>query len=178
MKLARLLFILILGCGLVSLSFSETITSNNSQSPEKDIFFMQQALQVAAEGLKNNERHIGAIIVDSNGNIVTSSYNTINKHHDISGHAEVNAIRKACLKLQSKTLQGMTIYTTWEPCPMCLQMILETKISRLVYGKTKDINSPTQTMSKPVDFSTQIKSSGLQVTGGILAELCEPSVGM
>ncbi|MFN0116812.1 MAG: nucleoside deaminase [Elusimicrobiota bacterium] len=77
----------------------------------------------------------GAVIV-KNGKIISFGWNTVLSTCDPTSHAEVNAIRKASLKLRSFHLTGCVIYSTTEPCPMCFSAIHWAKIKKIVYATT------------------------------------------
>ncbi|MBS5777986.1 MAG: nucleoside deaminase [Acholeplasma sp.] len=76
----------------------------------------------------------GAVIVDSNNNIIAVASNTVLKDNDPTAHAEINAIRKACKKLNTHDLTGYKIYATGYPCPMCLSAIIWSNIKEVYYG--------------------------------------------
>ncbi|MFA5380354.1 MAG: nucleoside deaminase [Candidatus Izemoplasmatales bacterium] len=76
----------------------------------------------------------GAAIVDSQGEILAVSSNSVLADHDPTAHAEIKAIRAACLAINSHDLSGCTLYTTAYPCPMCLGAILWANIKNIVYG--------------------------------------------
>jgi guanine deaminase len=76
----------------------------------------------------------GAVIVDSNNNTIAVASNTVLKDNDPTAHAEINAIRKACKKLNTHDLTGYKIYATGYPCPMCLSAIIWSNIKEVYYG--------------------------------------------
>lgn len=77
----------------------------------------------------------GAIVVDEDGSVVGSGYNTVlSKNHDVTAHAEINAIRDACSRMGTHDLSGCTIYITAHPCPMCMGAIRWSNISAIKYG--------------------------------------------
>lgn len=76
----------------------------------------------------------GAVIVDSNYNVIAVASNTVLKDNDPTAHAEINAIRKACKKLNTHDLTGYKIYATGYPCPMCLSAIIWSNIKEVYYG--------------------------------------------
>ncbi|MFZ1007420.1 MAG: nucleoside deaminase [Candidatus Sulfotelmatobacter sp.] len=79
----------------------------------------------------------GADIVDSkSGKRLMRATNTVGPEHDPSAHAEVHTIRLACKGLNSYSLRGYTLYTTCEPCPMCMACALWARLDRVVYGAT------------------------------------------
>ncbi len=95
--------------------------------------FMQRAIQLAVENVHNGGGPFGAVIV-KDGEIVATGVNRVTANHDPTAHAEVSAIRAACEKLQTFQLDGCDIYSSCEPCPMCLGAIYWAHIDRLYYG--------------------------------------------
>lgn len=99
---------------------------------------MQKAVERARKTMNNNEGGpFGAVIVDKNNEIVSIASNQVLKKNDPTAHAEVEAIREACKKLGTHNLEGCTIYSSCEPCPMCLSAIIWANIKTLYYGATK-----------------------------------------
>ena len=96
--------------------------------------YMEKALQLANKAKKINEIPVGSVVVDSKGEIIAYSYNTNARDKDPTAHAEINAIREACILLNSERLNGCDIYVTLEPCIMCAAAISRAKIKRLYYG--------------------------------------------
>ncbi len=95
--------------------------------------FMQVAIEKARYGVQNGQSPFGACVV-KNGEVISSGSNTVWKDGDITAHAEINAIRKACKKLNSVDLSGCIVYSTCEPCPMCFTACYWARISKIVYG--------------------------------------------
>lgn len=100
--------------------------------------FMDEALKEAYEGIeKGHGGPFGAVIVKE-GKIVGRGHNRVLLKKDPTCHGEMEAIRDACANLSSHDLSGCEIYTTAEPCPMCLGGILWANISKVYYGCTVD----------------------------------------
>lgn len=104
---------------------------------------MDEKLDIAAieaiEGVNNKDGGpFGAVIVDSDGNIVSKGHNMVLSSNDPTAHAEVVAIRRACSKLKTHDLSGYTIYSSCEPCPMCLSAIIWSNIKCIYYGATRE----------------------------------------
>ena len=96
---------------------------------------MSYALEQAIEGFKNNEVPVGAIIFDNKTKkIIAKNYNQNLKLHDATAHAEILAIRQACLIKNSSKLDDCDLYVTLEPCSMCASAISLARIKRLYYG--------------------------------------------
>ena len=102
---------------------------------EQDKEFMRQAIRLANESVERGGGPFGAVIV-KDGEIVAGSSNSVTIDNDPTAHAEVNTIREACRKLRTFDLSGCTIYTSCEPCPMCLGAIYWARISKIFYGNT------------------------------------------
>ena len=96
--------------------------------------FMYIAIAEAKKGKKYNEIPVGAVIVNSKGNIISKAYNCIEKKNNSTLHAEKIAIEKALIKTKKRYLEDCDIWVTLEPCMMCLGLIELTRIRRLYYG--------------------------------------------
>jgi len=94
---------------------------------------MRLAISKAEQGVKNGQEPFGACIV-RDGNVVSCAHNTVLETMDVTAHAEMNAIRDACMKLGTIDLSDCVIYATYEPCPMCRSACERAKISKIVYG--------------------------------------------
>ena len=101
----------------------------------QDKSFMQQAIDLSIENVANGGGPFGAVIVKNN-KIVATGVNRVTANNDPTAHAEVSAIRAACQKENSFKLEGCTIYTSCEPCPMCLSAIYWAGISRICFANT------------------------------------------
>ena len=101
--------------------------------------WMEKAKQNAERGIEQKEGGpFGAIIIDKNGNIIGNGNNQVLKEKDPTAHAEIVAIREACKKLDTQDLSGCILYTSCEPCPMCLSAIIWANIKTIYYGCTKE----------------------------------------
>ncbi len=99
---------------------------------------LDEAINEAKIGVM--EKHggpFGAVIADSQGNIISRGHNEVLVSHDPTMHAEVNAIRKACQKLKTTDLSQYVIYSSCEPCPMCLSAIIWANIKVMYFGATR-----------------------------------------
>ena len=103
---------------------------------KQDKTFMREAIRLADESVKNGGGPFGAVIV-KDGEIVAGSANSVTRDNDPTAHAEVNTIRQACKKLGTFDLSDCVIYTSCEPCPMCLGAIYWARIKKVYYGNTK-----------------------------------------
>ena len=95
--------------------------------------FMRQAIALAVENVKNGGGPFGAVIV-KDGKVVATGVNRVTANNDPTAHAEVSAIRAACTKLGTFDLSGCVIYTSCEPCPMCLGAIYWARLDKVYYG--------------------------------------------
>mgnify|MGYP003372170278 CR=1 FL=1 len=101
--------------------------------------YMKKAKENARIGMENKEGGpFGAVIVDKTGNIIANGNNRVLKEKDPTQHAEIVAIREACQKLGTQDLSGCIIYSSCEPCPMCLSAIVWSNIKEIYYGCTKE----------------------------------------
>lgn len=103
---------------------------------ERDVYWMQKALQQARKAAALGEIPVGAVIVRGN-ELIACAHNRRELDQDALAHAEVLCIREACRKLGSWRLSGCELYVTLEPCPMCSGAIINSRLDRVVYG-TKD----------------------------------------
>lgn len=98
-------------------------------------YYMQRAIKEALIGISSDQGGpFGSVIVNSDGEIVSSSHNMVLCTNDPTAHAEIEAIRQACVKLKTHDLSGHVIYTTAEPCPMCKGAIQWANIDKVYYG--------------------------------------------
>lgn len=108
-----------------------------SDFSKEDARFMQIAIDLSVENVSRGGGPFGAVIV-KDGEVVATGANRVVPNNDPTAHAEVSAIRQACSELGTFKLDGCTIYSSCEPCPMCLSAIYWSGISRLCYGNTKN----------------------------------------
>jgi len=128
---------------------------------EEDKKFMRIAIEASIENIKNGGGPFGAVIV-KNGELVATGVNRVTANNDPTAHAEVSAIRNACQKLGSFSLDGCVIYTSCEPCPMCLSAIYWSGIRKIYYGNTaidaRDINFDDQFIYDEIDIPADQRS--------------------
>ena len=99
--------------------------------------FMKLAITLSIENVKNGGGPFGAVIVKDN-QVIATGVNRVTSNHDPTAHAEVSAIRSACALLRTFDLSGCDIYTSCEPCPMCLGAIYWAHIDHIYYGNNKN----------------------------------------
>ena len=97
---------------------------------------MRKAIELSIENIASGGGPFGAVIT-RDGEIIATGVNRVTSEHDPTSHAEVNAIRTACRKLNTFDLAGCEIYTSCQPCPMCLGAIYWAHIDKIYYGNTK-----------------------------------------
>ena len=100
--------------------------------------FMKQAITLARENIKSGKGGpFGAVVVKDN-KVIATAMNEVTSTDDPTAHAELVAIRRACKALNTYQLEGCEIYSSCEPCPMCLGAIYWARINMLHYAGTKD----------------------------------------
>ena len=104
---------------------------------DEDIRFMNMAAELAEKNIDEGGGPFGAVIV-RDGEIVATGVNRVTASNDPTAHAEVNAIRNACSKEQTFNLSGCVIYSSCEPCPMCLSALYWAGVSKIYYGCNQD----------------------------------------
>ncbi len=104
---------------------------------DQDKKFMMRAIELARRGMESNAGGPFGCVVVRNGEIVGEGSNQVTSTNDPTAHAEIVAIRNACANLGTFQLDGCTIYTSCEPCPMCLGAIYWARPSHVYYGGTQ-----------------------------------------
>ena len=118
---------------IMSKAFSQSIWVNSMN----DSYFMSRAIRLSHEGVQSGGGPFGAVIV-RDGRIIGEGKNQVVPTADPTAHAEIVAIRHACRMLRTHVLEEATIFTSCEPCPMCLGAIWWARIARIVYGNTRE----------------------------------------
>lgn len=114
---------------------------------EADAKFMQMAIDLSIENVRNGGGPFGAVVV-RDGEVIATGVNRVTANCDPTAHAEVSAIRAACAARGDFHLKGATVYSSCEPCPMCLSALYWANVSRICYGNTKED-------AKAIDFDDQ-----------------------
>jgi len=116
----------------------------------------------------------GALIVHSKtGETLMRATNAVKQEHDPSSHAELRAVRLACKKLKTTSLAGYTMYSTCEPCPMCMANALWAGVDRVVFGATiADANRECLQIQIPAKEVSRRSDMPRTVVGPVLRELC------
>lgn len=99
--------------------------------------FMKRAVELGVENVRSGGQPFGAVLV-KNHNIIAEGVNELHKNYDISGHAELLAIRRAQEKLKTNDLSGYTMYASGEPCAMCLTAMYFAGIEKVFYCQSVD----------------------------------------
>ncbi|MFC2086090.1 nucleoside deaminase [Bacteroidota bacterium] len=97
---------------------------------------MKEAIRLSIENIKKGGGPFGSVIV-KDGEIIATGTNHVTRQNDPTAHAEILAIREAAKKLNTFDLSGCTIYSSCEPCPMCLGAIYWAHIDKIYFGNTK-----------------------------------------
>tara|TARA_B100000686_G_scaffold13146_1_gene12620 strand:- start:573 stop:1037 length:465 start_codon:yes stop_codon:yes gene_type:complete len=116
--------------------------------------FMKRAIELSVESVKKGGGPFGCIIV-KNGEIVSEGSNKVTLTNDPTAHGEIVAIRNACKKINNFNLSGCELYSTCEPCPMCLSAIYWARIEKIYYANTRED-------AKKIDFDDSLIYSELQ----------------
>jgi guanine deaminase len=141
--------------------------------PSSEPYFMSLAIAKAREGIAAGQSPFGAVIV-RDGSVVAATHNTVWRDTDPTAHAEVNCIRSAARALAAIDLGGCEMFSTCEPCPMCLSAIHWSKIDRVVYGATIADAAAAGFCELHVDARAlaEMGRSPLKVESGLLREQC------
>ena len=99
--------------------------------------YMDMAARLSLENIDRGGGPFGAVIV-RDGEIIATGVNSVTVDNDPTAHAEVNAIRHACGRLNTFRLEGCTVYSSCEPCPMCLSALYWAGVRKIFYGNTKE----------------------------------------
>jgi tRNA(adenine34) deaminase len=137
----------------------------NTQFDEK---MMNAAIQEAQKAMAIGEVPVGAVIVQ-NGEIIATGYNRRETGKNALLHAEIEAIGKACKKLEGWRLADCELFVTLEPCPMCAGAIINARIKRVVYGTDDAKNGAVGSVANLFEMPFNHKP---QVTRGVLKEQC------
>ena len=142
---------------------------------DADFAFMARAVEVAKRGgTVPGASPIGCVVV-MNGHVVTEGHNEASLRHDPAAHAEMVAIRRACAALGRDELQGATLYSTLQPCGMCIMASIWGRIDRIVYGAGRDDVHRMYLEDRHLDTMNFIRDAcpgNLPVVGGVLREKC------
>ena len=136
-----------------------------TQFSSEDAKFMEIAICLSEENIDTGGGPFGAVIV-RDGEVIATGTNRVVPNSDPTAHAEVMAIRNACAKLGTFQLTGCTVYSSCEPCPMCLSALYWAGVSRICYGNTKDD-------AKAIDFDDSFIYDQLELSYDERSVKCE-----
>lgn len=106
--------------------------------PGADDPWLERAVELAAQNVEEGGGPFGAVIVAADGTLLGEGQNRVTRDLDPTAHAEVEAIRSACRELGDFSLAGCTLYTSCEPCPLCLSAALWARLDRVVYAANRE----------------------------------------
>jgi len=131
---------------------------------------MRSAINIAQSALKTDDVPVGALIVDSENNVISTGYNEREAHQDPTSHAEIVAIRRAAQKLGTWRLDDCKLVVTLEPCAMCAGAIAQSRINTLIFGawdeKAGAVGSVWDVLRDPRAIHK------MEVVGGVLEAEC------
>jgi tRNA(adenine34) deaminase len=133
-------------------------------SPYNDEYFMRQALQEALKAMEVDEVPVGAVVV-ANNQIIARAHNLTERLHDVTAHAEMQAITAASEFLGGKYLSGCTLYVTVEPCVMCAGALYWSQLDKVVFGTRDEKRGAGR-------FQQQLYHPKTIVTNGVMEKEC------
>lgn len=147
--------------------------SSRGAAPSTEAEWMRTAIAAARAGIAAGQSPFGATIVRG-GELVASAHNQVWAARDPTAHAEVEAIRAAAHQLGSIALTGSIIFTTCEPCPMCLAAIHWARIERIVFGAAiaDAAAAGFNELHVPARDLLERGGSAVKIAGGCLADEC------
>ncbi len=131
--------------------------------------FMLLAIEEAKKAAEHGDVPIGAVIV-RNGEVIASAHNEREATCDATAHAETTAVRQACQALGGWHLTNCTLYVTLEPCPMCAGAIINSRISRVVFGA---FDSREGSFGSLINLTAYPYSSRPEIVGGVMENECK-----
>lgn len=131
---------------------------------------MQLAYQQALLAQESGEVPVGAVIIDSRGEILATGYNRTIQDHDPTAHAEVVALRAASKQVGNYRLPGATLFVTLEPCAMCMGAMMHARLARVVFGAS---DPKTGVCGSVINLAQEPRlNHHTEVVGGVLAQEC------
>ena len=116
--------------------------------------FMKKAIELSIKSVNNGGGPFGSVIVKGD-KIIAEGSNKVTSNNDPTAHGEIVAIREACKKLNNFSLNGCELYSTCEPCPMCLSAIYWARINKIYYANTRED-------ARKIDFDDSLIYTELQ----------------
>lgn len=136
---------------------------------KNDEYFMEKAISLAKKAYKRDEVPVGAVLVKDN-EIIVSSYNLKESHNNATHHAEILVLNKAYKKLNTWRLNDTTLYVTLEPCMMCTGAIIQSRVSRVVFGAYDPKGGSIE--SNIIIDNVKGFNHSFEYKGGVLEEEC------
>ena len=145
----------------------------------EDEKFMEMAIEEARNALQAGEQPFGSVVV-RDGEVVARTRNLVNSSGDPTTHAETMAVREAAAALKSPVLKGCTLYTSCEPCPMCVGAMMFANLERLVISANSEAfariaGRPSRPYS--VERLVEMMNVKLEVVRGVLSDEAEKLLG-
>lgn len=141
-----------------------------AEAHQHDERFIDRTIDLALRGQAAGEVPIGAIVVDEKGAILATATNLREQNLTVLGHAELIALHRACRKRKSWRLTGCTLYVTLEPCFMCTGALVQSRISRVVFGA---FDPKGGALGSLADLSIDKRlNHNFSVRGGVKAHEC------
>ena len=126
---------------------------------------MTRAIELAKEAAAEGEVPVGAVIA-RNGEIISEGRNRRENKKTALGHAEIEAIHRACEKLGGWRLSGCTLYVTLEPCPMCAGAVINARLDKVVYGaydlKAGSVSSVTDLFNREYNHRPDVQEGFME----------------
>lgn len=139
-----------------------------------DLTYMLRAINLARQGEKCGGGPIGCVIV-LDGVVIGEGYNSVDRQHDPTAHAEIVAMRRAGELLSQSRFKGATLYSTLQPCGMCSMASIWAGISHIVYGAEREQVHQMYFEDRhfqTIDFIRDAFKDDLTVTGSVLGDEC------
>lgn len=146
------------------------MTEKEDKYSADDARFMQMAIDLSIENVDNGGGPFGAVIVSPEGQVIATGVNRVTANNDPTAHAEVSAIRAACQKVHDFKLHGCTVYSSCEPCPMCLSALYWAGVKRICFGNTK-------ADAKAIDFDDQFIYDQIELAREARSIKCDHFMG-
>ncbi|HVW65437.1 MAG TPA: nucleoside deaminase [Nitrosospira sp.] len=138
---------LVLATAARRLSATDAITPGDAMTDHKQL--LRKAVRLAQENRNQGGRPFGAVLAIG-GREVATGVNTIIQTHDVSAHAEMEALRAACRQLGRPDLKGSVVYASGHPCPMCLAAMIMAKVDKAYYAFSNEEAAPYGFSNAPV----------------------------
>lgn len=146
-----------------------------SAATDDDLRFMARAIELARRGAETpGASPIGCVLV-MGGTVVAEGHNEVGMRHDPTAHAEMVAIRQACVRLHQDELRGAVLYSTLQPCGMCTMASIWSHVGRIVYGAGREDVHKMYFEDKHLDTMNFIRDTyadAITVVEGVMREEC------